>query len=72
VIFLVPALLAVIGVWTGRTGLVVIALGLFLWLSWDRKKSDRQRLRLFSVPMPPDGPGEFAQPAPTAIACGCV
>jgi hypothetical protein len=53
-IFLVPAILAAFGLYTSRDGLVWLAVGLFLWLSWSRKQGERRRSRLFSVPMPRD------------------
>jgi hypothetical protein len=53
-ILLVPAILAAVGLYSGRDGLVWLAVGLFVWLSWDRKQKERRRARLFSVPMPTD------------------
>lgn len=80
-ILLVPAILAAFGLYTGRDGLVWLAVGLFLWLSWSRKQGERRRGRLFSVPMPPDvkvaefggGPGPSSTPQtdpPGAPRCG--
>lgn len=47
---LVPVVLAVAGLYSGRTGLLWVALALFVWLTWQRKADDRKRVRLWSVP----------------------
>lgn len=49
-ILLVPAVLALFGLYSGRDGLVWLAVGLFLWLSWDRKRKERRTSMLFAVP----------------------
>lgn len=83
-IFLVPAILAAFGLYSGRDGLVWLAIGLFLWLSWNRKQGERKRARLFSVPMPRDvkvpefgggtlpGPGSDESPTPAPSCGGCA
>lgn len=49
-ILLVPAVLALFGLYSGRDGLVWLAVGLFVWLSWDKKRKARSRSQLFAVP----------------------
>jgi hypothetical protein len=76
-IFLVPAILGAFGLWKDRNGLVVLAVALFLWISWNRKQSERKRARLFSVPMPPIVVPEFGSVGGDAATsgpggCGCA
>jgi hypothetical protein len=54
VLLLVPAILALFGLYSGRDGLVWLAVGLFVWMSWDKKQKARRRSRLLSMPMPLD------------------
>jgi hypothetical protein len=80
VIFLVPAILAGIGLLTGRPALVLIALGGFLWLAWQRRSAERDKWRLRSVPMPAgvtvsDFTGANTSPPSTpesGPSCGCA
>lgn len=79
-IFLVPAILAFFGLSTGRDGLVWLAVGLFVWLSWSRKKGQRWRSRLLSVPMPDDvkvpavggRAPSITTDGPDGPTCGCA
>lgn len=81
-IFLVPAMLGAFGLWKDRSGLVVLAVGLFLWISWSRKQGERKRARLFSVPMPPiivpdfgsvgGGGSDVGAATSGPGACGCA
>lgn len=78
-IFLVPAILGAFGLWKERPGLVVLAVGLFLWISWSRKQGERKRARLFSVPMPPIVVPDFGGVGGGDVAvssgpggCGCA
>ena len=74
-IFLVPGILAAYGLWKEKPALVVLAIGLFIWISWSRKQAERKRSRLFSVPMPPDTIPEFGALGGVDVAkpdCGCA
>lgn len=76
-IFLVPAILGVAGLYMRRDGLVWLAVGLFVWLSWSKKKTDRRRSRLFAVPMPADVKvdefgGRTESDGPAGPDCGCA
>jgi hypothetical protein len=75
-LLLVPAILAVVGLYSGRDGLVWLAVALFVWLSWDRQRKALRR-SLFSVPMPRDsvkvpefGGGELMPEPASGPRCG--